>query len=196
MVPSGRTGYSRGPGTGRWAAAAVVAALWLVQPASARGDAFAACVAEVTARDLVATVAYQRALRDLVLRDKPEFEALANLNMELQIAMFETRALKTAYLARRDPARIKTAEGLSAFRNFEWPAQDEAALARESADYRDLVERIERLREGNDGHPDWPALRDHFGKQVRPDPAFKALMARLSAGDAGLGQALQACRGE
>ena len=153
-------------------------------------------MAEVAARDLDATVAFQRGLRDLVLRDKPEFEALASLNMELQIALFEARALETAYLARRDPARIKTAEGLSAFRNFEWSAQDEAALARESAQYLDLAERIAGLREGNDGHPDWPALRDHFGKQVRPDPAFKALMARPSESGAGFGQALQACRAE
>ncbi len=69
-------------------------------------------------------------------------------------------------------------------------------MARESSDYRAQRDNVARLRASSDGHPDWPALRDHFGKQVRPDPAFKALMARLSAGDAGLGQALQACRGK
>ena len=196
MVPSGRTGHPRGLATGRWVAVAAVAVLCLVQPASARGDAFAACVAEVTARDLDATVAFQRGLRDLILRDKPEYEALASLNMELQVAMFEARALETAYLARRDPARIKTTEGLSAFRNFDWTEQDAAALARESSDYRAQRENVARLRASSDGHPDWPALRDHFGMQVRPDPAYKALKARLSDGGAGLGRALQACRAE
>ena len=81
----------------------------------------------------------------------------------------------------------KTAEGLSAFRNYDWTKEDAAALARESSDYRAQRENVARLRARSDGHPDWPALRDHFGKQVRPDPAFKALMARLSDGGAGLG---------
>lgn len=179
-----------------WLAGAVVAALWLVHPLAARGDAFAACVAEVTARDLGSKVAFQRGLRDLVLRGKPEFEALASLNTELQIAMFQAHAAKTAYLARGDPARIATAKGLSAFRNFDWSAQDETAFARESAEYRDLVQRIARLRDKNDGHPDWPALRDHMRAEVMGAPAFADLIARLSASDAGLGRAIQACRAE
>ncbi len=110
--------------------------------------------------------------------------------------MFEARALETAYLARSDPARIKTAEGLSAFRNYDWTEQDGAALARESSDYRAHRENVALLRASSDGHPDWPALRDHFGKQVRPDPAFKALMARLTESTGALGARVRFCRAD
>lgn len=186
----------RGFWPGRHRFPALVAGCLLVQPALAWAGAFSDCVEDVVARDLDATVAFQRGLRDLALRDKPEFEALASLNMELQIALFEARALETAYLARRDPARIKTAEGLSAFRNFDWTEQDAAALARESSDYRARRENVARLRASSDGHPDWPALRDHFGKQVRPDPAFEALMARLTESTGALGARARACRAD
>ena len=186
----------RGFWPGRHRFLALVAGCLLVQSALAWAGAFSDCVEDVVARDLDATVAFQRGLRDLALRDKPEFEALASLNMELQIAMFEARALETAYLARRDPARIKTAEGLSAFRNFDWTAEDAAALARESSDYRAQRENVARLRASNDGHPDWPALRTHFGKQVRPDPAFKALMSRLTESTGALGAPARACRAD
>ncbi len=118
------------------------------------------------------------------------------LNMELQIALFEARALATAYLARRDPARIKTAEGLSAFRNHDWAEQDAADLARESSDYRARRENVARLRARGAGHADWPALRDHFAKHVRPDPAFKALLARLTESTGALGPRVRACRAD
>ncbi len=194
------TRYGVGRGSGFWPGRrlflALVAGCLLAQPTLAWAGAFSDCVEDVVARDLAATVAFQRGLRDLALRDKPEFEALASLNMELQIAMFEARALETAYLARRDPARIKTAEGLSAFRNYDWTEQDGAALARESSDYRAHRENVALLRASSDGHPDWPALRDHFGKQVRPDPAFKALMARLTESTGALGARVRFCRAD
>ena len=86
----------RGFWPGRHRFLALVAGCLLVQPALAWAGAFSDFVEDVVAGDLDATVAFQRGLRDLALRDKPEFEALASLNLELQIALFEARALETA----------------------------------------------------------------------------------------------------
>ncbi len=93
----------RGFWSGRQRFLALVAGCLLVQPTLAGAEAFSDCVEDVVARDLDATVAFQRGLRDLALRGKPEFEALASLNMELQIALFEPSLTPPSMVSRLMP---------------------------------------------------------------------------------------------
>jgi len=95
----------RGFWPGRHRFLALVAGCLLVQAALAWAGAFSDCVEDVVAQDLDATVAFQRGLRDLALRDNPDFEALASLNMELQIAL--TVALARAGLGRNPGALLR-----------------------------------------------------------------------------------------
>jgi hypothetical protein len=161
----------------------------------AQGGAFASCVRDLAERDLAGKGALQRAVRDLIVAEKPAFEALANLNMELQVALAQARAAKYAYLLKHDPARIET-KSLSKFRNFDWSVADDAALAAQDPEGGRLLARVAELRRKNDGHRDWPRLREFMRAELSPDPAFRALMADLGKNDRAVRKALKGCRAE
>ena len=124
---------------------------------------------------MVAKVQFQRDLRNLVVQNRPEFEALANVSMELQILFAEARRKKFDHLLKHDPDRIDTANGLGRFSNFAWSDEDAKNFMAESASYRKLEERITRLEEQNNGHPDWPKIRAYFRAELTQSPEFNAV---------------------
>lgn len=160
----------------------------------AEDGAFAACVTDAAQRELAGKEAFQRGMRDLIVAQKPELEALASLSMRLQVAYAQARAVKYTYLLKHDPARIQTDKGLVKFLNFDWSAADDAAFAQESAEARQLLARIADLRKDNDGHPDWPKMREFMRAELSSDPAFRALMARLSENGRAVTAGIEACR--
>ena len=91
--------------------------LGALAPSSAAG--FAECVGDAAAGDFDAKKEYQTTLRDLIVRHRPEFESLASLNMELQIALAEAGKARFRYLLKHSPRRIRTDGGLSKFTNFD-----------------------------------------------------------------------------
>ena len=177
-------------------AALTVAALFsLAPPAQARDSAFAACVRELAQRDLAGYTAFQERLRDLAVAGKPEFEELAELQMQLQIAYARARTARLGFLAAHDPQRVDTAS-LSKFRNFDWSAADDAAMAAQDPGAGEFAARIAVLRGKNDGHRDWPELREFMRAELMPDPAFGALMADFAKTDDALREGLKDCRRE
>ena len=140
---------------------------------------FADCVRDAAARDLVAKTEFQRDLRDLVVQNRPEFETIATVSMELQVLLAEARRAKFDYLLRHDPDRIDTSHELARFLNFEWFDEDSARFRGESSAYRELEDRISALQEQNNGDPDWPKMREHFRSDIGQSPDFKALVTLL-----------------
>ncbi len=173
------------------AAFTVAAFLSLAPLAQAQDSAFAPCVRELAERDLAGKMAFQQGLRDLIAARKPEFEELAELQMQLQIAYARARTARLGFLAARDPQRIDTSS-LTKFRNFDWSAADDAAMAAQDPGAGELVARIAVLRGENDGHCDWPKLR----AELMPGPAFRALMADFANTDDALRESLKDCRRE
>ena len=114
--------------------------------------------------------------------------------MGLQIAMAQARMAKLAYLLKHDSARVETGKGLAKFRNFDWSSVDDAALAGADPDAAARLARIVDLRKKNDGHPDWPKLREFMIAEVSPGPAFRALIARFSENDRAVRAGLEDCR--
>lgn len=160
-------------------------------PSSAAG--FAECVGDAAARDFEAKKEFQAALRDLIVRHRPEFESLASLNMELQIAYAQMRKAKFRYLLKHSPARIRTDGGLSKFTNFEWTKEDSERFAGEDAGYRQLEQRKAKLAKANNGHPDWPKLREYFHGELGQRPQFGALMKRFQALQKEVGDLIAGC---
>ncbi len=177
------------------AAFTVAAFFYLAPRAQAQDDTFAACVQELAQRDLAGRTAFQERLCDLVAAGKPEFEELADLNMRLQIALARARAAQTGFLAAQDPQRLDTSS-LTKFRNFDWSAADDAALAARNPEAGELSVRIADLRRKNDGHRDWPKLREFMRVELMPGPAFRALMADFANSDDALRENLKDCRRE
>jgi len=170
----------------RWALRAVAAlALWIFHaPLATAADPAADpadCLAAVASADLAAKRAYQTGLSDLVLREAPRFAELAGLSRELQLALAEARHRELRYLLRHAPARLKTDDGLAAFTNFDWSAEDGAHLRAEDAAFQTLQERIDALSARSDGHADWPALRALFRDELGRSEAFTALTADFAA---------------
>jgi hypothetical protein len=179
--------------TSRGAALALAAYLFLAPSSAAQDSAFAACVQDLAARDLAGKTAFQEAVRDLIVAHRPDFEPLASLHMSHQIALARARAAKMAHLLAHDPERIDTGS-LAKFRNFDWTPADEAALVEEDPAAERLLARAAALGRKNDGHPDWPRLREFVRAELSPDPAFRALMAELAQNDRAVRKGLRNCR--
>ena len=167
--------------------------LFPAPPAMAQDGDFASCIRELAERDLAGKAAFQEAVRDLIAAEKPEFEPLASLHSAHQISLARARTAKIAYLLEHDPGRIDTGS-LSKFRNFDWSAADDSAFAAQDPEAGRLLARVAELRRKNDGHPDWPKLREFMGAELSPDPAFRALMANLSENDRAVREGLKECR--
>ncbi len=177
-------------------AALTAAALLSLAPlAQAQDSAFAACVRELAERDLADKTAFQQGLRDLIATTKPEFEELAELQMQLQIAYARAGAARLGFLAAQDPQRIDTSS-LNKFRNFDWSEADDAAIAAQDPGAGEFAARIAVLREENDGHRDWPGLREFMRAELMPGPAFRALLADFAKTDDALRESLKDCRRE
>lgn len=102
---------------------------------------------------LAAGQEWQRGLRDLIVKTRPD---LATLAMEQQLALLDRRQAQFQYLLRTDVRRIHTREGLSSLLNFDWTDAD-----------------------AQQGHRDWPVLRDHVRTVSSTTPDFQALLKRL-----------------
>ena len=163
---------------------------------AARAAAFADCAGDAADRYLVAQTEYQHDLRDLVAGKRPEFAALATVNMELQTLLAEARRAMIGHLLKHDAGRIDSSSGLGQFTNFDWSDGDRQELMAASSSYRQLRNRIAALREQNDGHPDWPKMREYFRSELRPSPEFKAVMARFRTRQSEVEALIAQCRRE
>jgi len=159
----------------------ILSAIQIAIGGTAWAVGFADCVRDAASKDLMAKREFQRDLRDLIVQNRLEFEALATVNMELQILLAEARRAMFDYLIVNDPDRIDTTNGLVQFSNFDWFDEDSAKLMEESASYRELENQIALVQEQNNKHPDWPKLREYFRSDLDQSPNFKALMVRLQS---------------
>lgn len=162
--------------------------------ADTSADAFADCVRDAASEDMAAKTDFQRQLRDLIVRQRPEFEALATVNMELQTLFAEVRRAKFDYLLEHDPGRIDTANGLSKFSNFPWTDEDTALFKEDSVSYRDLESRLATLRKRNDSHPDWPQMREYFRSNLSQSAEFASVLARFQSRENDVETVVAQCR--
>lgn len=137
------------------------------------------CVRDASDKLLAAKSDFQRDFRDLIVRGRPDFEAIATRNMELQILLAAARRAKVDYLLAHDPDRIETGDGVSRFSNFTWSREDAAAHMEQSPAYRDMETRLSTLLTKNNDDPVWPSLREYFRSELSQSPDFEVLISRL-----------------
>lgn len=160
---------------------------------TALAGGFADCVRNAASEVLVAKTEFQHDLRSLIVQKRPDFELLATVSMELQFLLAEARRAKFDYLLGHDPNRIDTTNGLAQFSNFEWSDEDGAKFMEKSSSYRELEHRISTQREQNDGHSDWPKLREYFRSELNQSQDFKALMARFQTRQSNVEAMIEQC---
>lgn len=176
---------------GLWFAASL--AIWTSVATPVPAAERIACLEGAAAHDLQAKRVYQTALNDLVHSEAPQFAELVRLNMELQIALAEARHRKLLYLLRHAPERLTTDAGLAAFANFDWSAEDDAALSERDPAYGALSDKVDRLTARNDVHSDWPALRALFRDELARSEPFKEITASLMTARSEAEARLAAC---
>jgi hypothetical protein len=174
-------------------AATLVALSVITAALPVRAEVFATCVAAISRDYYAAKKQYQRELRDLIVAENPDLTPLADLNMNLQTTLAEARHFKLMHLIGTDPKRITTSGGLSKFANFDWTPEDTATLAASSDGFRALNQLSEHLKQHNNGHKQWPALRAYAQGPMLKHPEFKALTARFIASNKSLGEHLKTC---
>jgi len=161
--------------------------------APAQGEEFFDCPKSVALEDFKSKQLWQMDLRNLIVRGKPEFKELANLQFELQVTLAFARKEVIGYLLERQPDRIATDQGLSKFSNFDWSEQDGDKFAAESEKSRKLMESIEKLKQANDSHPGWGEMRAYMNKTLGKSDEFKALLTRFMADQKQVAALLDQC---
>ena len=145
--------------------------------------ATAAEFAETAGKAQAAYAAAQRewqiGLAELVIEQRPEFEAVATAQRDLQTAYLERRTFQFEYLLADDPSRIVLTEGLSQFINYAWSDEDTQTLREADPGYAALEVKVAALRKRNDDQRDWPSFRDYFHNTLVKSKEYQALLSEF-----------------
>lgn len=161
---------------------------------SVAADGHTTCLREVARADLEAKTAYQEGLRNLIVARQPDFNELADINLDLQVLFAEMRFDRLSYLLATAPARVDGANGLSRFRNFDWTEEDLENLKTTQPEYTAKLARLEALKGRNQGHPDWPEMRAFVKSEMSGGGPLAELTATFMEHNAGMEARLADCR--
>ena len=153
------------------------------------------CLAAVYTGYADAQRTWQRSLRDAVVSARVEFNDLAELSADLQLALIDRGEARFRYLVDQARDRLQLDGGLSEFVNvgLGWSDEDNVALMANDPDYRALEERINRLRADNDARPDWPTLRTYFRTELSASEPYTDALERLTSSTAEWEDLLDSC---
>ena len=147
---------------------------------SAQGAADIAGTARNTERAYTtAQREWQGGLAELVIEKKPDFEAVATTQRDLQWAYLERRTARFEHLLARNPSRIVLTEGLSRFTNFDWSREDTEILRKADPEYAALEAKVAALRKRNDDQRDWPSFREYFRNTLVKSKEYQALLGEF-----------------
>ena len=146
-------------------------------------SATAADFAETARKAQAAYAAAQRewqiGLAALAVEQRPEFEAIAKAQRDLQVAYLERRTSRFEYLMAEDPSRIVLTEGLSQFINYAWSVEDTQTLREADPGYAALEAKVAALRKRNDDQPDWGSFREYFRNTLVKSKEYQALLSEF-----------------
>ena len=145
--------------------------------------ASAAEFAETAAKAQAAYAAAQRewqiGLAELAVEQRPEFEAAATAQRDLQVAYLERRTSRFEYLLAEDPSRIVLTKGLSQFINYAWSDEDTRNLREADPGYAVLEAKVAALRKRNDDQRDWGSFREYFRDTLVKSKEYQALLSEF-----------------
>ena len=155
----------------------LVLAFLAISPATAAD--FAETARKAQAAYLAAQLEWQRGVAELVIGQRPDFEAIATAQRDLQVAYLERGTSKFEYLLANDPSRIVLTEGLSRFINYTWSDEDKQTLREADPAYLALDVKVAALRKRNDDQRDWPSFREYFRDTLLKSKEFQALLGEF-----------------
>ncbi len=126
-----------------------------------------------------AQLEWQRGLAELVIGKRPDFEAVATAQRDLQVAYLDRRTSQFEYLLADDPSRIVLTKGLSRFTNHTWSDEDTQTLRVADPGYAALEAKVAALRKRNDDQRDWPSFREYFRNTLVKSQEYQALLSEF-----------------
>jgi hypothetical protein len=177
-----------------WRGAVAVAVAVVAFCVPARAGTFRECAERAYAQAVAASQEWQRGLRDLTVKVRPDFAALASLAMEQQLARIDRRQAQFRFVLRTDVRRVHTGEGLASFRNFDWTEADGEVLRQQSTAYVAIERRVLELDRQSQARRDWPALHEYVKRSLGTSPAFQGLLKRVEAREGEIELLLKSCQ--
>lgn len=166
-----------------------------ISASSANANELKTCVAQVAQMDVGAKRAFHTGMHDLIVREAPQFEELAGIYRDYQMALVDKRLRQLQYLLFTNPQQLSVDGNVSKLTNYDWNELDTARMAKVAPEYKALTERIAVLEERNNAHPDWPKLRQFVATALSANKDFEALTTKLSNGHAAANIQLKSCQG-
>ena len=154
--------------------------LALLVVSSASASDFAKTARRAQGTYTTAQIEWQHGLAELVTGKRPDFEAVATIQRDLQVAYLELRTARFEYLLANDPSRLVLTKGLSRFTNFAWSDEDTQTLRQADPGYAALEAKVAALRKRNDDQPDWPSFREYFRNTVVKSKEYQTLLSELT----------------
>lgn len=139
------------------------------------------CADVVSLHYFEAQTEYQDGLYDLIAADAPQFDGLAKLSRDQQLARRLRQRRQMVFLLEQHPARLVTTKGFVRFVNFDWSDDDNAQWLKHDSEAAALEEKIAALDARSNGHPQWPDLRAYYRERLFDNPQYKALTKKLDA---------------
>ena len=152
-----------------------VLAFLVISPATAAD--FAETARKAQAAYAAAQREWQIGLAALAVEQRPEFEAIAKAQRDLQVAYLERGTSRFEYLMAEDPSRIVLTEGLSPFINYDWSDEDTQTLREADPGYAALDVKVAALRKSNDDQRDWESFREYFHNTLLKSKEYQALFS-------------------
>ena len=152
-----------------------VLAFLVISPATAAD--FAETARKAQTAYAAAQREWQIGLAALAVEQRPEFEAIAKAQRDLQVAYIERGTSKFEYLLAEDPSRIVLTEGLSPFINYDWSDEDTQTLREADPGYAALDVKVAALRKRNDDQRDWESFREYFHNTLLKSKEYQALFS-------------------
>ena len=153
------------------------------------------CIAQVVEVDVGNSKSYETALRDLIVREAPQYDELAGINWELQSGLVEKRQREIQYLLFTDPERLDVKHTVFKLINFDWNELDTFRMARVAPEYKALTARLEDLQLRNNNHSDWQALRTFVTTTLVGNADYKSLLIKLQKGQKFADTLFKDCKG-
>ena len=162
---------------------------------SAHANNLRNCIGQIVGVDVGNKNTFQAGLRDLIIREAPQYGELATLNWELQAGLVEKRQRELQYLLFTDPERLDVKRTVSKLTNYDWNELDTIRMARVAPEYKALTERLDGLQLRNNNHSDWPELRTYITTTLVENADYSSLLQQLQKGQDLADRWFKDCRG-
>ncbi|MCA9484399.1 MAG: hypothetical protein KC553_11760 [Nitrospina sp.] len=135
---------------------------WCAAPAWSKNSAIGKTGDKAWDAFIVLQTDWTQELHDLVLKEKKEFQEIADLSYEWRLAEMKLDTLKFQYLKKNRPETIERDKGLPAFVTLAWFPDYSEKLEKADPAFHKQENKAAGLKQKVEAHKDWQGLQDYL----------------------------------